>query len=142
MKTFQADVTINAEPETVWAILTDAAGYPDWDPTVIRIEGTIAAGNKITAISKLAPDRKFPVTVSMFDAPHKMEWSSGMPFGLFKGVRSFTLTPQDGGTHFEVREAFSGPMLALIGGTIPDMTEPFAQFSEGLKAHAEAGGKA
>jgi hypothetical protein len=37
--------------------------------------------------------------------------------------------------HFHVREVFSRPMLALIGKSIPDMTEAFAKFVEGLKSH-------
>ncbi len=62
-----------------------------------------------------------------------------MPFGLFKGIRRFSLTEQgDGQTLFHLKETFSGPMLALIGKTIPDMTEPFEAFVKGLKARAES----
>ncbi len=66
MKEFSAKVTINAAPETIWDLLTDAAGYPDWDPGMIRLEGTVAPGEKITAHTKINPDRAFPVTVSQF----------------------------------------------------------------------------
>ena len=41
MKTFSATTIINASPETIWEILTDAPNYPNWDPGVERIEGTI-----------------------------------------------------------------------------------------------------
>lgn len=137
MLAYSAKTTINASPETVWNILTDAPNYPQWDPTVIRIEGTIAYGNKITAYTKLS-DRAFPVNVSEFVPHKKMVWSSGMPLGLFKGVRTFTLTDKGNNTvEFTLREEFSGPMLFLIGRTIPDMNEPFQQFADGLKAHAE-----
>ena len=68
-----------------------------------------------------------------------MEWTGGMPFGLFKGVRSFTLTPTSTGQiEFTLREEFTGPLLPLIGGTIPDMTEAFNDFVNGLKSHAES----
>ena len=36
---FTATTEINAAPETIWRIVTDAAKYPDWDPGIIRIEG-------------------------------------------------------------------------------------------------------
>lgn len=137
MLSYSAKATINASPEKIWAILTDAPNYPDWDPTVIRIEGDIAKGNKITALSKLSPDRAFPVTVKEFEPNRKMVWGSGMPLGLFKGERTFTLTPKGDQTEFSMKEEFSGLMLMFIKGTIPDMNEPFNQFAQGLKAHAE-----
>jgi hypothetical protein len=138
MKVFSATTTIAASPDTIWAILTDAAGYPEWDPQADRIEGRIAPGEKITAYTKLSPGRAFPVTVTEFVPGRKMVWASGMPLGLFKGERTFTLSPQsDGTTEFTVREVFSGPLLALFGRSLPDMTVPFEQFAAGLKRRAE-----
>ena len=44
----------------------------------------------------------------------------------------FTLVQQGNGTtEFILHEVFSGPMLALIGGSLPDMTEPFKGFVAG-----------
>jgi hypothetical protein len=40
----------------------------------------------------------------------------------------------------KLREVFSGPLLALIGRSIPDMTTTFEQFAAGLKRRAEAAG--
>ncbi len=140
MRSYSAKTTIAASPDVIWAILTDAAKYPEWDPGVIRIEGTIAPGQKITAYTKLSPKRAFPVTVTEFEAGQRMTWASGMPLGLFKGVRTFTLTANaDSGTDFVLREQFSGPLLPLIGRSIPDMTTTFEEFAAGLKARAEAG---
>ena len=138
---YTANTVINASPETIWGILTDAPGYPTWDPGVIRIEGTIAPGNKITAYSKISPDRAFPVTVTEFVPGQKMVWASGMPLGLFSGARTFTLTPQgDNQTAFSLREEFSGLLLPLFGRGIPDLTQTFEDFAAGLKAHAEQTG--
>lgn len=66
MKVYSATTTIAASPETIWAILTDAVGYPQWDPSVDRIEGRIAPGEKIKAFTKLSPGRAFPVEVTEF----------------------------------------------------------------------------
>ena len=134
---FKATTTINAPADTIWRIITDGPNYPEWDPGVIKIEGTIAAGEKIKAWSKLSPDRAFPVTVSEFTPNQKMVWSSGMPLGLFKGVRTFALTPQGDEIVFTVHEVFSGLLLPLIGRSIPDMTQTFQEFVDGLKTHAE-----
>ena len=104
---------------------------------MIKIEGNIAAGEKIKAWSKLSPDRAFPVTVSEFSPGKKMVWSSGMPLGLFKGVRTFSLTPKGDAIEFTLHEVFSGLLLPLIGRSIPDMTQTFQDFVDGLKAQAE-----
>ena len=141
MKVFSASTTIEASPANIWAILTDAPAYPEWDPGVDRIEGRIAPGEKITAFSKLSPGRAFPVKVSEFVPGRKMTWIGGMPLGLFKGERTFTLTPQgNGSVEFTLREVFTGPLLPLIGRSLPDLTASFEQFAAGLKSWAERAG--
>ena len=138
MKEFMATTTIAASPEVIWAILTDAASYPDWDPGMIRLEGTIAHGEKITAYTKISPNRAFPVTVDIVAQGKKMTWGNAMPLGAFSGVRTFTLDDQgDGTVRFTAHEQFTGWMLPIIGRTIPDLTDSFVSFVLGLKERAE-----
>ncbi len=139
MKSFSATTVIAASPDKIWKILTDAPNFPNWEPGVTRIEGTIALGEKITVYTKLSPNRAFPVTVSEFVPGKKMVWSSAMPLGLFRGARTFTLTPKGKGqVEVVTREEFSGLLLPLIGRTIPDLSESFRNFAAGLKKQAEA----
>lgn len=139
MKAYSATTTIEASPETVWSILTDAGAYPEWEPGVDRIEGRIAPGETVTAYTRLNPRRAFPAKVTEFVPARKMVWSGGMPLGLFKGERTFTLSPQgNGSVEFTIREVFSGPLLPLIGRSIPDMTSSFEQLAAGLKKRAES----
>lgn len=138
MRSYGSTVTIDATPERIWKILIDGPNWPTWEPGVTRIEGKIAPGEKITVHTVLSPDRAFPVTVSQFIPNQKMVWSSGMPLGLFKGERSFTLTPKGANqTEVATREEFSGLLLPLIGRSIPDLTESFEHFAAGLKQAAE-----
>jgi hypothetical protein len=133
-------IDINATPEKVWQILTDAPSYPQWDPGILRLEGKVAPGEKITAYTKAMPDRAFPVTVTTFEPGKRMVWEGGMPLGLFKGVRTFTIDPLGGGkVRFSVREEFTGLLLPLIGRTLPDLNKTFQEFSAGLKRYAETG---
>lgn len=135
---FSAHRTIDAPPDEVWRLLTDAAGYRAWNPAVVSVDGTIARGEKIKLVSVVNPKRTFTLTVAEFDAPHRMVWSDGMPLGLFRGVRTYTLTPAgEGRTEFVMEEVFSGPLAPLITKAIPDMTDSFDQFAGGLKAAAE-----
>lgn len=139
MKMFSATTRIKAAPEVIWKILTDAPGYPGWNTTVDKVEGRIAAGEKVTVHAKISPGRAFPVKVSEFVPGKKMVWTGGMPFGLFKGERTFTLTPRpDGTVEFLMREQFSGLFAPLIERSIPDLQPAFDQFAAGLKSRAES----
>ena len=110
-----------------------------WNTTIDRLEGTIAKDEVVKVYAKLQPGRTFPVTVSELEPPRKMVWTGGMPFGLFKGQRTFTVTPSDeGAVTFTMDEVFSGPLSALIGRSIPDMQPSFEEFAACLKAAAEA----
>jgi hypothetical protein len=138
MKEFSASIDINASPETIWKILTDASKYIEWDANMLKLEGTIAPAQKLTIYTKLAPNRAFTPTVVEFDTNRKMVWSSGMPLGLFKGARTFTLEPLgDGRTRFSMRETFTGLLEPMISGSIPDMNPVFAEFASALKKRAE-----
>jgi hypothetical protein len=139
MKSYDAEATIAAPPETIWAILTDAPAYAEWDSGVQRVEGRIAPGEKIKVVSEANPGRAFPVKVTAFEPARAMTWSGGMPLGLFKGVRTFSLTPDGTATRFTMREEYSGPMLGLIWRSMPDLAPSFEQFARGLKQRAERG---
>src|SRR5205085_10603759 len=87
MKFYETTATIQASPDTIWAILSDGAGYTDWDSGVVRVEGRIAPGEKIKVVSSANPKRAFPVKVTEFTPGSSMTWTGGMPLGLFRGVR-------------------------------------------------------
>jgi uncharacterized protein YndB with AHSA1/START domain len=129
---------IEAPPETVWALLTDADSYDAWNDAVVSLEGPIETGSTIKLVSVVNPDRTFKLKVAEMDSPRHMVWSDGMPLGLFKGERTFKLASVGGGTEFTMTEVFSGLMAGLIVKSIPDMTESFNQFADGLKAAAES----
>ena len=134
---FKSSISIDAAPEAVWNVLVDTGKWPEWDPFCERIEGEVVLGKKVKAFSKLSPGRAFPVKVAELVPNQRMVWTGGMPFGLFKGERSFVLKGAGEGTDFSMREVFSGPMLKLIGKSIPDMSEAFEAFARGLKARSE-----
>jgi hypothetical protein len=138
MKAFAAKTTIRATPERIWNLLTDAAGYTRWNNTVDKVTGKIAPGERVTVHPKINPGRAFPVKVTEFEAPRKMVWTGGMPFGLFKGARTFTLTPrQNGDVEFSMREEYTGLLAPLIGRSIPDLQPAFDEFASDLKQAAE-----
>ena len=140
MKSYEASSTITAKPDVIWGILTDGTNYSSWDSGVERVEGRIAPGETIKVYVKVNPGRAFPVKVIEFLPGERMVWSGGMPLGLFKGVRTYTLASQGNGTtQFKMREEYTGPMLPMIWRSIPDLGPSFTQFANGLRQRAEAG---
>ena len=134
---YRAAATIHASPEKVWALLTNAADYPNWNPTVVRVEGDIALGQTIKVIATLTPDRTLPVKVTELVPNQRMVWQGGMPLGLFRVVRTFTLEPAAQGTQFSMREVFSGLLLRSIKRTMPNLQPSFDEFARSLKLRAE-----
>jgi hypothetical protein len=137
MRSYDATALIDATPEAVWTVLVDAAAYPAWNSGVQRVEGTIAEGQRIKVVSEANPGRAFPVTVTEMIPGRRMTWTGGMPLGLLRGVRTFTLAPEDGATRFRMREEYTGPLLPVVWRTMPDLGPSFEQFARGLKERAE-----
>lgn len=140
MRFYEASVTIAATPDAVWAVLSDGAGWSSWDSGVDAVEGRIAPGERITIRSQAAPGRAFPVNVTVFETQKQLTFGGGMPLGLFRGVRTYTLFPDSGSTAFHMREEYTGPLLRLIWRSMPDLGPSFEQFARGLKQRVESGG--
>ena len=138
MTYYEASASIGAPAARIWSILTNGAGYTEWDSGVIGLEGTIAAGEKLEVTSAANPGRSFAVTVTEYTENESMTWTGGMPLGLFKGVRTYRLTPgAEGTTDFHMREDYTGLLAGMITKSIPDLQPSFDQFAAGLKAKAE-----
>lgn len=133
----RVSIHIHAAPERIWALLTDAPGFPRWNSTVTSIEGSIAQGEKL-AVRVPISDRTFTPKVTELVPSTRMVWTDGMA-PMFKGERTFTLTPRpDGTTDFEMVEVFSGVMLPMIKGSLPDFGPVFDRYARDLKKAAEA----
>jgi hypothetical protein len=139
VRAYEASSVIEAKPEAVWEVLSDGAGWSTWDSGVVRVEGSLAPGQKIKVVSEVNPGKAFPVTVTGFTPAESMTFTGGTP--LFRGVRRYTLAAQDDGTtRFTMREEYTGPLVPLIWRSIPDLGPSFTQFADGLKQRVEQRG--
>jgi len=133
---YRVSIEINADLDKIWSILTTGSSYTNWNSTITSLEGNIQLGDTINLKTTLDAKRTFKLKVSEFEKNKKMVWKSGMP--LFKGVRTYTLDETGSGAiRFTMSEAFSGLMLPMIAGSLPDFTEAFEQFAQDLKKEAE-----
>ena len=141
MRSFEATSAISASPDQVWAVLCDGEHWSEWDSGVDAVDGRIAPGETINIRSQAAPGRTFPVKVTAFEPPTRLRFTGGMPLGLFRGVRTYDVSPDHGGgTTFHLREEYTGPLLPLIWRSMPDLGPSFVQFADGLKHRVESGG--
>jgi uncharacterized protein YndB with AHSA1/START domain len=132
--------TISAPAHVIWKLLTNAKDFPRWNSTVTSIDGEIAKGNKLSIRVPIS-DRTFsPKVTELEPESFRMIWSDGMA-PMFKGERTFTLTPHDGADgqacEFSMVEVFSGVMLPMIKGSLPDFAPVFEKYAQDLKAEAE-----
>jgi uncharacterized protein YndB with AHSA1/START domain len=139
MHEFVTTSVVQAAPEAVWKILTDAPGYSAWNPEIVEITGRFAAGERIRARVKVGSGaiRTVPLRVTAFEAPTRMEWTGGMPLGLFTGRRTLTVTPRDGGAEFRMVVQMSGPLAGLMVKAVGDRQSEIDGFSAAVKVHAE-----
>jgi hypothetical protein len=102
-------VNVRANAQSIWRLLTDAEGFP----------------------------RVFTPRVSGVVPNERMTWTGGFA-PIFKGVRTFVLTPRiDGSTNFMMEERFSGLILPLVKGSMPDFGPVFERYANDLKREAE-----
>src|SRR5436305_8134525 len=122
MYEFVTRSTIRAAPEHVWEILTNAACYAEWNPEIVAIEGRMALGERIRARVKVGSGavRTVPLRVTAFEAPSRMEWTGGLPLGLFTGRRVLTVTPAGDAVEFRMLVRMSGPLAGLMVKAVGD----------------------
>jgi hypothetical protein len=136
--TCRVEIRINARPDSVWRILTDADGFPRWNSTVTKIEGVIREGERLR-LHVPGTGRTFTPTVRNAVSARRMAWTAGFA-PLFKGVRTFELSPRnDGSTRFAMEEHFSGLMLPLVKRSLPELGPIFERYANDLKREAEKG---
>lgn len=141
MTRYGSEIHIDAPPEAVWAVLTDLARYPDWNPLFPRAEGTLATGERVAF--RIAPvGRTLSARVTELDAPRRLVWRAA-PLGawLMASEHVFDLAPApEGGTRLRNEESFTG----LASGLLPSrlvarMEAAFRAHDEALKARVEGG---
>ena len=140
--TFRQECTVSAviaaTPGKIWRLLTDIDDMVRWNSTLTSMEGTAQLGGAVRMRVPEAPDRVFAVLVSKYIPEREMVWTQGNRF-MFLGVRTYRLTPgSNGTTTFQMTEVFSGLMLPVAAGRLPDFKPIFEQYAADLKREAEA----
>ena len=103
------ETIIAAEPEEVWAVITDASNYKNWNPVITNAVGTYAEG--ATIINTVVEDGKKPTEIKSkvvkFEPPYQLN-----QFGGYRGIITFDhhyiLEKVDAGTKVIQKEEYTG----------------------------------
>lgn len=135
--TIQTEILLPATPDAVWAVLTDFAQYPKWNPFIREIKGALVADGKLCV--KWAPTLSwtmwFGPTVVALQPGLAFAWAGG-PACLFRGRHFFELQSSEDGltTRLIQGEIFSGmlarPLIFLLG---KDPARGYRAMNEALK---------
>ena len=142
MRKIRTEIDIAAPPERVWAVLTDFAAYPRWNPFIKSIAGTPAVGERLTVSINL-PGRSamtFKPVVKAAQPARELRWRGTVLMrGIFDGEHFFLVQPSGAdGTHFIHGEVFSGLLVGLFSRMFDDTEAAFRAMNDALKEQAES----
>ena len=142
-KQLYTEITIKATPEKVWAVLTDFAAYPSWNPFVKSIKGIPVIGRPIEVLLQPEGSKGMtmkPVVVN-YEANKELRWI-GKLFAshIFDGEHAFVLHDNgDGTTTFMQYEHFRGILVPFLKKMLDvDTKASFIQMNEALKKRVES----
>lgn len=142
-KQLASQVAIDASPDRVWQVLSEFSAYPSWNPFIIRAEGPLEVGARLTL--RMQPVGARPVTlrpvVLAAEEGRRLRWLGrvGVP-GILDAVHDFVLEPHgDRGCPLWQREHFRGVLVPVLARSLDRHTLPaFGAMNEALKRRAEA----
>jgi len=142
MKELLTEIEIEAIPERVWDILTDIARYPEWNPFIRRVDGTLRPGARIEVRIEPPGGRAmtFRPVVLTVEPGRELRWLGHLLIpGLFDGEHIFTIEPIDADrVRFTQRETFRGLLVPLFRKSLDVGTqEGFQLMNAALKSRAE-----
>lgn len=139
-----SQIDIDASPERVWEVLTDLPAYAAWNPFIIRADGEVEKGRRLTV--RLQPVGARAATLKPIvleaSAGRRLRWLGrfGMP-RILDAEHEFTLETWEGGrTRFSQNEEFRGLLVPLMARYLDRHTLPaFVAMNAALKHRAENG---
>ena len=137
-----ARTPIAVPAEQAWAVLTDFARYPEWNPFITRIEGSLTVGEHLDVELSLPgrkPVRMKPRVVAA-DPGRSFAWLGKFGVrGLFDGEHHFdVVSGADGSCVLEQSETLRGLLVPALKRMLTGPTpEGFASMNEALRARVE-----
>jgi uncharacterized protein YndB with AHSA1/START domain len=109
--TAAGELHIDADQQTVWAVLSAIEQWPSWNPDVksVQLQGPVQPA---TVFRWKAGPSTLTSTLQVVDPPHELAWT-GTTMGI-KAVHVFRFQPTDGGTLARSEESWEGLLASLL----------------------------
>lgn len=126
MKSITSKISILASPAEVWNVLIGFDKYPEWNPFILSLTGSMTEGSKIEAKIKPVGGSAMTFTPKVLQVvEHRIIcWEGHLLInGLFDGRHSFQLQENEDGTTTLIQsETFSGILVPLFSDMIENKT--------------------
>jgi len=109
--TASGEALIDADPETVFSVISAIGAWPSWNPDVkfAELDGPVEPGTvfrwKVGASSLTS-------TLQVVDPPHELAWT-GRTMGI-RAIHVFRFDAHDGGTAARSEESWEGLIASLL----------------------------
>lgn len=141
-KELYTEIEINASPGKVWRILTDFEAYPNWNPFIKKIKGSLAVGEKLEVFIQPsgAKGMTFKPTLLTVEKEKELRWLGKLfVSGLFDGEHFFKIEAlSENKVKFIHGEIFKGLLVGFLAKSLDtDTLRGFREMNEALKNLAE-----
>jgi len=126
VKEIRTEIVIKATPAKIWKILTNFEQFSTWNPFIISIQGTLAAGN-IIRVELAPPDAKrmkLKPRILRVIPNQEFRWLGRILIpGIFDGEHIFELRDNKNETTTVIqREIFTGILVPFLKKMLDDNT--------------------
>lgn len=136
------EIDIDADPERIWAVLTDFPAYAAWNPCIPKAAGEARAGSRLEVKIAWPGLKPGPYVLQVLDVKpaRELRWLGhlGRP-GLMDGDHRFLIEPIGSDrSRLTQRERFSGWLVPLMAPWLRrNVLVGFERMNAALKARVE-----
>jgi hypothetical protein len=134
------EVEIAAAPQEVWSLLGDASSHKSWNPFLVKMEGEMREGARLTNTMRPAGGNEmtFRPIVLKAEPERELRWLGRFLLPrIFDGEHYFLLQKTESGTRLIHGEKFRGIALWFID--VETFRSDFVAMNAALKKRVEQG---
>jgi hypothetical protein len=114
----RTEIGIDAPPSHIWDVLADFPHYPDWNPFILEVRGSVQPGATIRYRFEFPRGIRILTTAEIlrFEKEKELRWTAHfLTPSVFNGEHYFLIERREGGgAVFYHGEIFSGLLLPVI----------------------------
>ena len=135
---FERTIEIDASPERVWAVLSDAERWPEWTPTVTRVERLEGDGKAVGSRFRIVQPRLPAAVYVLTDVQpgRSFTWENGN--FVVRGRAHHAVEARGTGARATLAVECSGLLGGLMGWMYRKLIREYLDLeAEGLKRRSE-----